>query len=929
MTILKFIWIFIFSFLTFFLSAQKTNNESVRSAFASYNSLVKTGRSIEAANILSQLLKSNTPLTSLEKLAINNNLGILHKNFGQYDIALEYYNIAESTFIEGSFPDKTLLVNIYGNKVNIYSMQGDFHKALEYCEKAIQFVSENGGNELSKQLSASSLYLNAGIIYYQLNSFNSAIKSFQKCISLKERYNFSGKDIAYMNLAKAYSKAGNNEAAVKCFDISIRKSAESGSNSSVSLAQIYLEYGNLLLLLDENVKAFALIQKAINFNLNSFGKKNQLTSNVYQLMGDYYRTVNDLPDALACYQKTLISGSKDFNDQNFFANPSMSEITVNLSQLRVLQRKADVLALLADQEQDKNKKINDLMLSLNTISLAIEMTNKIRVDYQDGETRLIFSEKQKNVFGNSIETALKLYKLTAEKRFLYQAYQSCQQSKANELKYEIARNKSFSDKEIPDSLRNKEKEIQNSLTAYSALIRTEITLPNPDTTKLAYWKDQQFNLNRALERNLETIEREFPRFTDKLKKGNIVAIKTIQANLKPDDTLVEYAFSETDEKGERKLFEFVVTPNDLVCHTELIDSVLTSEFANLKDQMTNQFAEKNKVEDYNRVNQRLFKAYTVLIQPIKKYFIGKQLIIIPDDDLSYLPFDAFLTDWTSKKKINYAELAFLIRDYSISYGYSTNTQWNNREKAEYVPKVIGYAPDYSMVEPTDKGSYNSIKNNKIEIKNILNNFKGTFFSGDQATISSFRANLSSGAILHLAMHAELDTTVAGTSSLVFTPGGKNGINYQLYNYEIGQMSIKSPMVVLSACNTGNGKLYNGEGLMSLARSFILAGVPSVVETLWPVEDIAGSKIMGSFYRYLSEGKPKNTSMRLAKLDYIYTTSPSFVDPRFWAAYNVIGDVSAIKKFWWKEPLLVLTAALSISILVAIMVFYLLRRLRTA
>ena len=86
------------------------------------------------------------------------------------------------------------------------------------------------------------------------------------------------------------------------------------------------------------------------------------------------------------------------------------------------------------------------------------------------------------------------------------------------------------------------------------------------------------------------------------------------------------------------------------------------------------------------------------------------------------------------------------------------------------------------------------------------------------------------------------------------------------------MKINSPLVVLSACNTGSGKLYSGEGFMSLARNFVLAGVPSVVETLWPVEDIAGSKaannlqltklckfLFGSHYRgtYTSDGFPSN------------------------------------------------------------------------
>ncbi len=928
MSTLKLYYLLFFCFLTLVLTAQKSN-KIVLSALATSNSLVKSGHILEAATGLSQLLKSGDQFTPIEKLAINNNLGILHKNMGQYDISLEYYDIAESIYINNNLPDKTLLINIYGNKANIYSDQGDYPKALEYCEKAIRTFSEGLGQDLRMQQPASSLYLNAGIIYTQLGRFSEAISSLDKCILLKKKYNFQGIDMAYFNLAKVYSKTGNIKLADEYYNQSIRKSIESGTNSSVNLAQIYLEYGNFLISQNEKTKAFALIIKAINFNLSSFGEKNQLTSNCFQLMGDYYRNIYDLPNALAYYQKALISGSKDFNNQDFATNPSLPEITANLWQLRVLQLKADVLVNLADKENDKVKKINFLNLSLNTINLAIEMTNKIRLDYQDGETRLIFTEKQKNVFAESIDTAIKLYNLTSEKRFLDLAYQNCQQSKANELKYEIARNKSFSNKEVPDSLRKKEREIQNGLRVFTALIKAESELSNPDTTKLTYWKDQQFNLKRALEKNLETIEKEFPRFIDVLKRGNIVDLQTVQANLEPDFSLIDYLFSEADEKGDRKLYEFVVTPKNLVCHIELVDHTLTTELSGLKDQLVNQAGDSSGIDGYNTINQRLYKAYAFLIQPLEKYFVGKQLVIIPDEDLSYLPFDAFLTKWTPKKEINYAELDYLISDYSISYGYSTNTQWNNQVQADYWPNVIGFAPDYSNAELFGGLGYNSIKRNDTEIRSIMDNFSGSFLRGTQASIDNFTRHLDIGAIIHLAMHAEMDIKVAGSSNLVFSPDKKVKDNFRLPNYEIGQMSIKSPMVVLSACNSGNGKLYNGEGLMSLARSFILAGVPSVVETLWPVEDIPGSKIMGSFYRYLSQGKPKNTAMRLAKMDYINSTSPSFVDPRFWSAYSVMGDVSPVKRIWWKEPpsILVLAIVISVIFLIGVLGYYLFRVLR--
>jgi CHAT domain-containing protein len=116
---------------------------------------------------------------------------------------------------------------------------------------------------------------------------------------------------------------------------------------------------------------------------------------------------------------------------------------------------------------------------------------------------------------------------------------------------------------------------------------------------------------------------------------------------------------------------------------------------------------------------------------------------------------------------------------------------------------------------------------------------------------------------------------------------------KLYNYEISICKINSPMVVLSSCNSGSGKLYNGEGIMSLARGFILAGASSVVRTKWDINDESGSAIIKSFYTYLSKGISKDESLRLAKLDFIKSNPPYYSNPNFWAGYEVLGNNSRI------------------------------------
>ncbi|MCX6261187.1 MAG: CHAT domain-containing protein, partial [Bacteroidia bacterium] len=117
---------------------------------------------------------------------------------------------------------------------------------------------------------------------------------------------------------------------------------------------------------------------------------------------------------------------------------------------------------------------------------------------------------------------------------------------------------------------------------------------------------------------------------------------------------------------------------------------------------------------------------------------------------------------------------------------------------------------------------------------------------------------------------------------------------RLYNYEISLSRLKSPMVVLSACNSGTGTLYHGEGLMSLARGFILAGASSVIMTAWKVNDEISADIISGFYHSLASGKRKNVAMRSAKLKYLKGSSPAYSNPYYWAAYEVLGNPSPIK-----------------------------------
>jgi CHAT domain-containing protein len=123
--------------------------------------------------------------------------------------------------------------------------------------------------------------------------------------------------------------------------------------------------------------------------------------------------------------------------------------------------------------------------------------------------------------------------------------------------------------------------------------------------------------------------------------------------------------------------------------------------------------------------------------------------------------------------------------------------------------------------------------------------------------------------------------------------------------ELYATPLKAGLAVLSACNTGNGALKRGEGIMSLARAFAYSGCQTTVMSLWSIPDESSSKIMLSFYKYLKQGQPKDYALQQAKKDFINAQEmPSSTIPNAWAATVVIGDVRPLmeNKNWMKWTL---------------------------
>jgi len=158
--------------------------------------------------------------------------------------------------------------------------------------------------------------------------------------------------------------------------------------------------------------------------------------------------------------------------------------------------------------------------------------------------------------------------------------------------------------------------------------------------------------------------------------------------------------------------------------------------------------------------------------------------------------------------------------------------------------------------------------------------------GDAATETAIARQMQDAQLIHLATHGLLDELkylgVESPGAIALAPDGEeDGL---LTTGEIFDLNLNAELVVLSACNTGRGTI-TGDGVIGLSRSFIAAGVPSIVVSLWAVPDAPTAELMAEFYRQMQREPDKARALRQAML----ATLQQYPDPKNWAAFTLMGE----------------------------------------
>ncbi|MEN8116890.1 MAG: CHAT domain-containing protein [Bacteroidota bacterium] len=837
-------------------------------------------------------------------------VGVGYKNLGQNSLALEYYELAEKNYLLRDDQNTRSLGLLYINIGNAYRAKLDYKNALNYFEQALSvFLNQNPVD----QVDISKAYYSIAEINYLMQNFEFSLSILEKYVNDVDVYN---KILFNELIALNHQELNNTESADTYYKKTIDLiKAEYGSDD-MDLAIEYMNYAEFLSTINQYDYGIENLDKAYDIISNSQQTKGIELAEYYEYKGDLvkkrpietqnisnfkYKKRQNLLEAINWYNKSLQALYLG-NDEVKFESVEIGDWLSFADCLIIFKSIADTYNELAilDREDKNNLYVESLKDALEYYEVIGNLVQRARKEISSDESKIQLAELEYSTFSKTIETAYLAYDVTHATEFIELAFLHSEQLKSSaifdKLSDDLARENSL----VPDSLIQKEKRLNSIIAIYTQKIFEENSYEEPDSKLISEYNEHIYAASRKRDELNRHLEGNYSDYYQLKYSESMLALSELQNKLSNNEAVLEYIINETDSLAE--LYTFVVTKQTLEFNKQELSSGIQNSIENLFNFMSDHGYLFTKNEDAKRFSVDAYELYNLLISPHLKEIQGKNLILIPDGKLSYISFDALLqTLPDTSKTINFSKLDYLIKNYNLNYANSANILFRNRNNSKKINnKTLAFAPEYNgePFETTNARSFilSPLPGVQKEVESISKTVKTKIFRNTEASESNFRKHCKDYDILHLAMHAFIDDSIPARSSLTFSPKSKenklenNGI---VQTADIYNLELNARLTVLSACNTGIGKLQKGEGIMSLARGFLYAGCPSIVMSLWEVEDESGTRIMSSFYKNLKKGKQKDAALRLAKLDYLENSNSRQAHPHYWMGFVSIGDNSPI------------------------------------
>jgi CHAT domain-containing protein len=793
--------------------------------------------------------KNPKPKSKSELLAIvvlNCNKAYYENKFGKTNKAISSYEKAWQVYQKQKLSGYDITEYCLKPLGNLYTIIGDYDNA-ENTIKQYYFIAnseknhpEASGQKIAAILNLSNVYQNTGRINEAIDLLEKTIK-IEKLSSIQKGILLNNLGNNYMISAKGFlinpepfSKAEN------CFKTAI-KLLKTEKNQSETLSNCYrnlASFNSHWQHFDKANEYFAMAKKII---LETENQNKRTIAKLYYEEANLLYQQKKYPEAstiIASVFNILIPSYS--NQKNIL--PNSNSLYAETVLLDALDLQADIYL-----EQNLPKKA----LEAYTLSFEIEDLFANLLVYEN--SKIINQIRIRNRTEKCLSIYDFLYKKENKIGYIERAFQLSERTKSGVLKSYLSNKKKAS--------REEKLHLEQLQNWNNEIVKEQQKGDLANVSKINEAIKKQNDLMLSLK---------------KIRSGNQVDIaenidlKSLYSKLEKDKAImVEYFL------GFENMFIFTLENQRIkLDHIDVTDTAVPRIISFLE-----YFSDANKITDnISGYNHRGNSVYKMLKLPTNSNY--QNLIIIPDGILYFLPFEALITQESTTT--NFAQMHYLLNDFKIAYNNSATFYLEGKPISKDKKTVLGIFPVF------EKTAY-ELTFSKAEMQSIKNNFDGNYFDNKTATFDNFKMNANNYSILHLSTHASSGDTE--------TPASIKFYDREILYSELYNLNINPDLVVLSACETGIGKLYKSEGAMSIARGFQFAGAQNLLFSLWKVNDYTTSVFMDAFYKNIKNDESYFEANANAKLNFLKDESISNAkkSPYYWSAFVYYGGIETTEK----------------------------------
>ena len=758
------------------------------------------------------------------------NLGVAYGDLGSYAKAIEYGQ--QHLIIAREIKDREGEGAALGNLGVAYLFLNNYAKAIEYTQQSLA-----NARAINDHPSECLALVRLGLAYFHLGNYAKAIEFGHQSLAVARKNEYrQGEYVALVNLGLAYRFLGNDAKAIKYTQqsLTIVREIKDRKGEGATLGHLGLAYLNL----GNYTKAIEYIQQSLA--IARAIKDREGEGEALGSLGATYLNLDDYAKAIEYIQQSLaIARAIEDREGEGEALGSLGAAYFylgNYAKAIEYNQQSLAIARAIKDRRSEGEALNDLGLTFLKAGNLAEAGKMLVQGIQVWES-------MRQLLGSNDANKVSIFEGQAR------TYQTLQQVR-------VAQNNPIAALEIAERGRAR---------AFVDLLTQRLSSGDANSVIAAAPNQEQIRqIAKAQNATLVqySIIYDYFQIQDKqVGRESAIYIWVVQPT-------GEIAFREVDLKPLWQKHNASLT-SLIVGNQEFLAVRSRSSFGSTQPQ------------------PNLPTLHQLLIDPIASLLPkdpDAHVIFIPQGSLFQVPFPALQDEGGT----------YLIQKHTILTAPSIQVLDLTRQQRQKLAQkpandrgnalVLGNPtmPIVSAYLGAPKQQLSPLPGAEAEARAIAPLLKTQAITGAQGTKAEIVQKMPQASIIHLATHGLLDNVHGLGSAIAMAPSGSD--DGLLTAEEIFDMKLQANLVVLSACNTGEGRI-TGDGVIGLSRALISAGVPSVIVSLWAVPDAPTSELMQSFYQNLENNPDKAQALRQAML----TTMKTHPQPRNWAAFTLIGE----------------------------------------